>query len=269
MVNALRAGLRRALRSFAMGGSAGAFAAAGGAASPSPTEAVQGDVAAPAAGEQQPCASASASACSSSSASAASGDVRQGEFERVAADAVLEGRPLAEAFDAARAAGRLPQTGQQRAQQQQRERERKEAGMLLDLSSPQLHNLVRSSFEKLVTERVRLTSTLRDAERAKAGDLMPLPSGLLAAAQDIYLQAIGMQRQRAGDGHPSSTPSSLVEITPATVQLQARVLKQHALIEDLSGRLAGRLGGGAGGGPRPSRAAAGGGRGRGRGRAGG
>ena len=99
---------------------------------------------------------------------------------------MLEGRPLAEAFDAARAAGRLPQTEQQCAQQQQREREREreEAGLLLDLSSPQLHAPVRSSFEKLVTQRIRLTGILRDAERAKAADLVPLPSGL-AAAQDI------------------------------------------------------------------------------------
>ena len=92
-------------------------------------------------------------------------------------------------LDAARVAGRLPQTEQQCAQQQRREREGKEAGLLPDLSSPQLHALVRSSYEKLVTERVRLTGNLHDGERAKAGDLVdPLvaqfmpPSARLCAA---------------------------------------------------------------------------------------
>ena len=79
-------GFERALRSFATGSTA-AVSAAACAASPPPADEAQRAVAVPAPGDQQPPASASAFASSFSSASAVSGVVRQGEFERVAADA--------------------------------------------------------------------------------------------------------------------------------------------------------------------------------------
>jgi len=131
--------------------------------------------------------------------------------ERVAADAVIANKPLSVALSESRSA---------RAAEDRKADPTKwleptadgETAFILDLANPELYQMVRKAFESLLSERLRLSVLLRDAERIQQGSFVPLPSTLMGIAQKVYCEALGKTLPPGGEENVETR--SVLELLP-------------------------------------------------------